>query len=74
MNSPFNVSKKYSVTVTFPNGKVMFQNEILTNIHKNANGVWEGTVVGTGEVKKWNARLDVEYNEVDNESKKSKGR
>jgi hypothetical protein len=76
----FNVSKHYKVTVrwpktpAYPEGKVMFENVVLTNIHKNANGVWEGTVVGTGEVKKWNARLITWSIEVDNKSKNNKGR
>jgi intein/homing endonuclease len=63
MQEYFDKKKKYQITATFPNGLILFENKVLTNVHKNENGVWEGTAED-GEIVRFNPRLTIDYLEL----------
>ena len=55
---PFDRGLEYIISVPR-----MFNDVSLSNIHKNEDGLWEGTTM-LGEIKKWNPRLPIDYIEV----------
>ena len=59
----FDKKKKYQITASFPNGLVLFENKVLTNIHKSERGIWEGTTED-GEIVRFNPRLTIDYLEI----------